>query len=56
VCARALLCARRDAFKVARRVGYAMFGILNGTEVNPDFVQGALQWLACCCERQLPPL
>eukprot|EP00878_Enallax_costatus_P004210 GHUV01004440.1.p1 GENE.GHUV01004440.1~~GHUV01004440.1.p1 ORF type:complete len:240 (+),score=40.67 GHUV01004440.1:160-879(+) len=24
-------------FKVARRVGYAMFGVLNGTEVNPEF-------------------
>ncbi|KAL6751766.1 Rhodanese-like domain-containing protein [Haematococcus lacustris] len=26
-----------DAMKIARRVGYALFGVLNGTEVNPDF-------------------
>ncbi|KAF6261804.1 Rhodanese-like domain-containing protein [Scenedesmus sp. NREL 46B-D3] len=26
--------------KVARRVGYAMFGVLKGTEVNPSFPQG----------------
>jgi hypothetical protein len=26
--------------KVARRVGYAMFGVINGTEVNPTFAQG----------------
>lgn len=30
----------RSAFKVARRVGYALFGVLNGTEVNPDFSAG----------------
>lgn len=32
--------ARRSPMKLARRAGYAMFGILNGTEVNPNFVEG----------------
>lgn len=26
--------------QIARRVGYAMFGVLDGTEVNPNFAQG----------------
>jgi hypothetical protein len=30
----------RDPYKIARRVGYAMFGVLNGTEMNPSFAQG----------------
>lgn len=30
-----------DAYKVARRVGYALFGVLKGTEPNPNFMQGA---------------
>jgi hypothetical protein len=32
--------------KVARRVGYAMFGVINGTEVNPTFAQGMLRGLS----------
>mmetsp|Transcript_35099 Transcript_35099/g.88868 ORF Transcript_35099/g.88868 Transcript_35099/m.88868 type:complete len:262 (-) Transcript_35099:1227-2012(-) len=31
-----------DPAKVARRVGYALFGVLNGTEVNPNFVRDVL--------------
>lgn len=29
-------------WQVARRVGYAMFGVLNGTEVNPTFMEDAM--------------
>ena len=25
--------------KLARRAGYALFGVLNGTEVNPNFTE-----------------
>ncbi|WIA41857.1 hypothetical protein OEZ86_009183 [Tetradesmus obliquus] len=32
-----------SAMKVARRVGYAMFGVINGTEVNPSFAQDVKQ-------------
>eukprot|EP00775_Hariotina_reticulata_P004642 gene4642-4894_t len=32
-------------FKVARRIGYAAFGILKGTEVNPNFVTDVQQLL-----------
>lgn len=28
-----------EPFKIARRLGYAAFGVLNGTEINPDFAQ-----------------
>lgn len=31
-----------EPFKVARRIGYAAFGVLKGTEPNPSFVQRAL--------------
>lgn len=30
-----------DAYKVARRVGYALFGVMKGTEPNPNFIRGA---------------
>eukprot|EP00882_Tetradesmus_deserticola_P010914 GHRQ01011538.1.p1 GENE.GHRQ01011538.1~~GHRQ01011538.1.p1 ORF type:complete len:175 (+),score=36.18 GHRQ01011538.1:199-723(+) len=38
--------------KVARRVGYAMFGIVKGTEVNPTFPQDVKQ-LVTHAEQQL---
>lgn len=28
-----------EPFKIARRVGYALFGVMNGTEVNPNFAE-----------------
>mmetsp|Transcript_1285 Transcript_1285/g.2066 ORF Transcript_1285/g.2066 Transcript_1285/m.2066 type:complete len:255 (+) Transcript_1285:44-808(+) len=33
-----------------RRVGYALFGVLNGTEVNPNFVQDASAQLSAKAE------
>jgi hypothetical protein len=29
-----------DAFNIARRAGYLFFGVLEGTEPNPNFMQG----------------
>lgn len=34
---------RRSAWQVARRLGYALLGALNGTEINPNFDAGVLQ-------------
>ena len=31
-----------DAYNVLRRMGYAAFGVMNGTEPNPNFVERAL--------------
>lgn len=31
-----------EPYKIARRLGYAAFGVLKGTEPNPNFVDGAL--------------
>eukprot|EP00879_Flechtneria_rotunda_P013416 GHRR01014006.1.p1 GENE.GHRR01014006.1~~GHRR01014006.1.p1 ORF type:complete len:210 (+),score=37.42 GHRR01014006.1:237-866(+) len=40
-------------FKVARRVGYALFGVLNGTEVNPNFVSDVKQLLGSPTDKPL---
>lgn len=29
-------------FNIARRAGYLAFGVLEGTEPNPDFIEGVL--------------
>lgn len=29
-----------DAYNIARRVGYLAFGVLEGTEANPNFMEG----------------
>jgi hypothetical protein len=52
-----------DAFNVVRRLGYAAFGILEGTEPNPEFLERASrprQAVCClcmspamCCKRAL---
>lgn len=39
---------------MARRVGYAMFGVLNGTEVNPDFTSGGINSTNTIFHRQTP--
>lgn len=31
-----------EPFKIARRIGYAAFGVFNGTEANPMFLDGAV--------------
>jgi len=40
---------RRSAYQVLRRIGYAAFGVLNGTEVNPNFVAGKAAACALPC-------
>lgn len=39
--------AKWDALSIARRAGFALFGVLNGTEPNPDFLAGALMFTCC---------
>ena len=38
-----------DAYKVARRIGYALFGVMNGTEPNPNFMSGRSILILNCC-------
>ena len=35
--------ACRSPLKVLRRLGYAAFGVFNGTEVNPSFVEDCVR-------------